>query len=409
MNYRKLFEQSFKSVVPSKDSKAIMKSVIERTERTDMEKTKRKGIRKPFVAAAAAAAAVALGVTGAAAAGIINFNGIFGNEIKTEIEDSYLLMGRTENIEAYVSDEDYNVNLLGVTGGNDVAIMSIEISRKDGKPVTDYFVNKNDDSTMTGIISTEYKRDNPEAEKRQSCKVWVNEEGNIAVNIELAVKFDYIEDISLAGKNITIDGNGFYPAKDFYDYIEEIGAKYQIDGNGAAECVQYEDGTPADVSSVASLPLEWGISFDYYPSEKSSAKLFMREEDKNSTVTFRKKQMQYIDPEYPEIIEYGLEITDIQVGSTNAFIDIIEYNDKKAKFPAYSFPDNEICLITKGGEKIEMSSNGGVARANSEHEISREKLVYYSDSPELGGYSRLAIDVSEIAAISINGEVFELE
>ena len=56
-----------------------------------------------------------------------------------------------------------------------------------------------------------------------------------------------------------------------------------------------------------------------------------------------------------------------------------------------------------------MSSNGGVARANSEHEISREKLVYYSDSPELGGYSRLAIDVSEIAAISINGEVFELE
>ena len=42
MNYKKLFEQSFKDVVPSKDSKAIMKSVIERTERTDMEKTKRK-------------------------------------------------------------------------------------------------------------------------------------------------------------------------------------------------------------------------------------------------------------------------------------------------------------------------------------------------------------------------------
>ena len=409
MNYKKLFEQSFKDVVPSKDSKAIMKSVIERTERTDMENTKKKGIRKPFAAVAAAAAAVAVGVTGAAAAGIIDFNDIFGNEIKTEIEDSYLLMSRTENVEAYVSDEDYNVTLLGVTGGNDVAIMSIEISRKDGKPVTDYFVNKNDDSTMTGIISAECKWDNPDAERRQSCKVWVNEEGNISVNIELAVEFDYIEYTSLAGKNITVNGDGFYPAEDFYNYLDEIGAKYRVDGIGAVECVQYEDGTPADVSSVASLLIEWGISFDYYPSEKSSAKLLMKEEDKNSTVTFRKKQMHYIDPDYPEIIEYSLEITDIQVGSTNAFIDIIEYNDSKQKFPAYSFPDNEICLITKGGEKIEMSSNGGVARANSEHEISREKLVYYSDSPELGGYSRLAIDVSEIAAISINGEIFELE
>ncbi|MGN0657823.1 MAG: hypothetical protein ACI4KR_13625 [Ruminiclostridium sp.] len=409
MNYKKLFEQSFKSVVPSKDSKAIMKSVIERTERTDMENTKKKGVKKPFVAVAAAAAAVALGVTGAAAAGIIDFNEIFGNEIKTEIKDSYLLMSRTENVEAYVSDEDYNVTLLGVTGGNDVAIMSIEISRKDGKPVTDYFVNRNDDSTMTGIISAECKWDNPDAKKRQYSNEWINEDGNISVNIELAVEFDYIEDTSLAGKNITVNGNGFYPAKDFYDYLDEIGAKYQIDGIGAVECVQYEDGTPADVSSVASLPLEWGLSFDYYPSEKSSAKLFMKEEDKNSTVTFRQKQMYYIDPDYPEIIEYGLEITDIQVGSTNAFIDIIEYKDSKPTFPFYSFPDNEICLITKGGEKIEMSSNGGVARANSEQEISREKLVYYSESPEQGGRSRLAIDVSEIAAISINGEIFELE
>lgn len=132
------------------------------------------------------------------------------------------------------------------------------------------------------------------------------------------------------------------------------------------------------------------------------------ENDEHSLVTFKKKQMNYIDPNYPEIIEYSLEVMDIEIGSTSGFIDIIEYKDSKPEFPAYCFPNNEICLITKNGEKIMMNSNGGVASANAEHQISREKMIYSSESAEYGGYSRLAIDVDEIAAISINDEVFEL-
>lgn len=408
MNYKKLFEISFSNVVPPVDSRTIMSKVLERTEKMDNRIIKKKGIRKPFVAVIAAAATLALGVTGAAALGLISFNEAFGGEIKTEIEDPYVLMARTENVETYSSDEDYDVNLLGVTGGNDCAIISIEISRKDGKPVTDFFLSKTDDSDMSCIISAECNWDNPNTDKRQISRQWINEKGNIMVNIEFSAEFDYIDDTtSLAGKTITINGDSFYPADDFWDYFEVNELKYVY--YPSSEQIVTKDGTPVeDFPEINSLPLEWGLSFDYYPSEKSTVKLYMKDEDKNSLVTFKKKQMNYIDPNYPEIIEYSLEVMDIEIGSTSGFIDIIEYKDSKPEFPAHCFPNNEICLITKNGEKIMMNSNGGVASANAEHQISREKMIYSSESAEYGGYSRLAIDVDEIAAISINGQIFEL-
>lgn len=392
MNYKKLFEQSFKSVVPSKDSKAIMKSVIERTERTNMENTKKKGIRKPFVAVAAAAAAVALGITGAAAAGIIDFNEIFGNEIKTEIEDSYLLMSRTENVEAYTSDEDYNVTLLGVTGGNDVAIMSIEISRKDGKPVTDYFVNRNDNSTLFGFISAECNWENPDTDSRYYSSARINEAGNIVATAELSVEFDRLDDISLAGRKISITGNGFYPGEDLFNYIDEIGAERTDFG------ASYSDGTQADISSVASLPLEWSLSFDYYPSESSAQRLHIKEADKEKKITLKRKPIE------GEMIEYKVTVRNIELGCTRA---IVELREEKQEFP-FSFPDNTILLITRDGKEISADFSGGMSRSYEDYEISQQNLKYYSESSEQG-YIRLAVDVNEIAAISINGEIFELE
>ncbi|MGN0578214.1 MAG: hypothetical protein ACI4J4_06310 [Ruminiclostridium sp.] len=392
MNYKKLFEQSFSNIVPSKDSKAIMQSVIERTERTDMENTKKKGIRKPFAAVAAAAAAVALGVTGAAAAGIIDFNEIFGNEIKTEIENSYLLMSRTENVEAYASDQDYNVTLLGVTGGNDCAIASIEISRKDGKPVTDYFLNRNDNSTLFGFISAECNWENPDTDSRYYSSAQINEAGNIVATAELSVEFDQLDDISLAGRKISITGNGFYPGEDLFNYIDEIGAKRTDFG------ASYSDGTQADISSVASLPLEWSVSFDYYPSESSAQRLHIKEADKEKEITLKRK------PIDGETIEYKVTVRSIELGCTRA---VVELREEKQEFP-FSFPDNTILLITGDGKEISADFSGGMSRSYGDYEISQQNLKYYSESPEQG-YIRLAVDVSEIAAISINGEIFELE
>lgn len=406
MNYKKLFEESFSNVVPPIDSSTIKRKVLERMEKMETKKESIKGIRKPVAALAAAVATIAIGVTGAAAIGLISFNDIFGGEIKTEIEDSYVLMGRAENVKAYSSDDDYNISLLGVTGGYDCAIMSIEISRKDSKPIADFFTEESDDLDIVGLISTTVIGDSPDTRRRQSNNELINEKGNILVNVELSADYDLLEEsTSLAGETITVSGDCFYSGNEFYDYFNEN--KLTYDYNGAAVQIIYKDGTPADLSSIESLPLNWGISFDYYPSEKSSVKLSLKEEDKNSLVTFRKKQMNYIDPNYPEIIEYSLEVIDIEIGSTNGFIDIIEYKDSKQKFPAYCFPDNEIYLITKSGDKVGIHSNGGVAYANAEHHVSREKLDYCIKYPE-GESTRLAIDVSEIAAISINGEKFEL-
>lgn len=397
MNYKKLISQSFSKVVPSKNSEEIMKSVFERTEKMKAEKENKKTARKPFAAAIAAAAAITLGVTGAAAAGIISFNDIFGSKINAETEYSYLLMGRAENVKASASDEDYNVSLLGVTGGNDCAIMSIEISRRDGKPVTDYFLNRNDDSTLMGIISSECGWENPDADSRQYSYTQINEAGNILVSAELSVEFDHIEDTSLAGEKITVSGDSFYPSDDFFSYIDEIGAKRSDSG------ASYADGTPADLSSVVSLPLEWSISFDYFPSEKASEKLHIKENDLNRAVTLKRTKNYTVNPSSDEIEEYTVEVRDIEIGCTMGFIELKEYQESVSE----GFPQDEILLITKDGKEINTQFNGGLSYGYDGYAVSRNKLEYYSESAEQG-YCRFAVDVSEIAAISINGERFEL-
>ncbi len=397
MNYKKLISQSFSNVVPSKKSEEIMKSVFERTEKMRAEKENKKVTRKPFAAAIASAAAITLGVTGAAAAGIISFNDIFGGKINAETEKSYLLMGRAENVEASASDEDYNVSLLGVTGGNDCAIMSIEISRRDGKPVTDYFLNRNADSTLMGIISSECDWENSDADSRQYSYTQINEAGNILVSAELSVEFDHIDDTSLTGERITVSGDSFYPSDDFFSYIDEIGAKRSDSG------ASYSDGTPADLSSVVSLPLEWSVSFDYYPSEKASEKLHINDNDLNRAVTLKRTENYTVNPSSDEIEEYTVEVRDIEIGCTMGFIELKEYQEEVSE----GFPQDEILLITKDGKEINTQFNGGLAYGYDGYAVSRNKLEYYSENAEQG-YCRFAIDVSEIAAISINGERFEL-
>ncbi|MBQ8841342.1 MAG: hypothetical protein IJZ65_01770, partial [Ruminiclostridium sp.] len=71
-----------------------------------MENKKRKTMKKPLVAFCAVIAVLSLGVTAAAATGIIDFNNIFGRIIRTEDEVlGNSLIGNAENVEWTTSDE----------------------------------------------------------------------------------------------------------------------------------------------------------------------------------------------------------------------------------------------------------------------------------------------------------------
>ena len=85
------------------------------------------------------------------------------------------------------------------------------------------------------------------------------------------------------------------------------------------------------------------------------------------------------------------------------FIELKEYQESVSE----GFPQDEILLITKDGKEINTQFNGGLSYGYDGYAVSRNKLEYYSESAEQG-YCRFAVDVSEIAAISINGERFEL-
>ena len=136
MNYKKLLKTSFSQIIPPTDIESFEKSVLERTEK--MEKGKVKRFKKPLVAVAAASAALALGVTGAAAAGLINFGEIFGGHLKTDKDyTANELLTCGQNISWTVSDDDYAIEVKGIAGSERDVLISFEIVRKDGKPVSD--------------------------------------------------------------------------------------------------------------------------------------------------------------------------------------------------------------------------------------------------------------------------------
>lgn len=413
MNYGKIIKNSFSQVVPATDNDSFRNSIIERNMK--MEKKKTIKIQKPVIAVCSVLAALSLGVTGAAAAGIIDFNEIFGSRIRTENEElGSSLIGNADNLKWSVSDDDYVVNLKGVTGTSENLIAVIEIARADGTPVEDYFNNK-DLLAKTNLTSCTYVMkidgDYPDGKAGAGYDTYVNEKGNIEMSIELSGIYHNFE---IADKTVLIEGMGFYPASNLIDgKVPREKTAFMAYGDAEYRLTQEEQDY---LDEIAVLDLEWSIEFVYNPSEKSVDTLTAKDLSNTARVSSDIDKMTE-NPDgtysYEDVGKCELETVfdEISISSIGGKISgKMDVREGLTENTCY------VGLVDRKGTKVELIGNDGavsdvmvfVTSGTSESNRETGMLTFSFELEFHVNGSQTAVDLSEIGAISINGTIYEL-
>lgn len=313
---------------------------------------KRITLKRPAIIAAAAAAAMTVGVTAGAATGLFSFNDIFGSVSVTDDTFGDALLGAASNIKTTVSDDDYVVALKGVTGSPASLLASIEIYRADGQPINGLENARVDMAEVDFMNSDSF-----------SGGKWyydLNNEGTLNLDWEHRLDYDKLLDGELL-----VDGK-----VSLYGNVE-------LEYNG-------------DIT-----PLEWTLDFDYTPSEESLRVARAVDTDENCVLCCSESLS---DGRHSKL---ECDISDIVLTSTFGIFNGTVL-DTESIMPCHG-DDNDIKLIKSDGSEIkaQIASVGGDEDGNSFNFILR-----YSDS---GIYTdELAVDLTEIKALSINGTVYEL-
>ncbi len=138
----------FDNVTPVRSDDEIIADVLRKAENMNKQ-TKKFNIKKPVIAACAAVCILGAGVTAAAATGLIDFEAIFSRHIAAENDMvAGKLLANVDSVVTQVSDDNYNAELKAVISDSGTIIGCIELSRKDGMPVADSFVNPLPDLTQ---------------------------------------------------------------------------------------------------------------------------------------------------------------------------------------------------------------------------------------------------------------------
>lgn len=378
-----------------------------------MEKmtAKRKiSLKKPVIAIAAAITTAALCVTGAAAAGLFSFDDIFGNRIKAESPDlGEALMCSAENFTYSVSDDDYKIELNGISGSSQEIIANIEISRVDGAPVMDYFVNEYNPND--GIYGHEdnmvaYKPNYYEMRMDGTGKYKINDEGNI--EIVYVIGRPNIDSAPLSDEKIILHGAKIFPIDAYFDFLCE-------DNNAVAwfekgELKYYKNNTDniveIDTSPVHYLDLFWSAEFIYTPSEealKTISRSYFSEEDRLDC-----KAHLYDENHNKLDLDCTVKFIDMKLTSTNAVISFdIEY--KELENGDIPFPDIEKAyLVRKDGSRILMIMYSGEGANNAEYSFTYKYCSRYEEIEGGGVFmDHIAVDLTDAVGIDINGKLYE--
>lgn len=315
------------------------------------EKPKRMAFRKPAVIAAAAAVLMVGGVTAGAATGLFNFNEVF-HSVNAESEElGEKLLGEASNIRSTISDDDYVVELKGVTGSPSSLLANIEISRADGKPISGL--------NNTYIYLESVTLENDDSFSGGSYFSNINEQGNICIDWEHRLGYEKL----LAGE-LLMDGT------------------VSLSGN-----VDLQDGGEAKT-------LDWTMEFDYTPTEESLRTVKAADVSENCMLNV------YADLEETAHADCELDVNAITLTSTFGVLDAKLLNGDSVEYGLDN--TNDVRLIKNDGSEIMVWLFGYSGRVDGGIDFTME---YYAD----GSYiNTLAVDVSEIKAISINGTVYEL-
>lgn len=372
----------FSKVKPIRSDEEMLRGVLRKAE--EMKTTKNRiSIKKPIIVIAAVIAAAMLGVTGAAAAGIIEFDKIFGGYITAENEElGEKLLSVDNDFRCSVSDDDYVIELKGVTGSASEIIAKLEFKRTDGKPVIDYFVNG-------------YKPDqNISSADNVNCigmvgynQYTINESGNIDIDL------NFCASSPISGEILTAKGFGFYPSETLFDFIAENN-------------VPYENIPEADTSSIVYIPVEWSFSFGYFPTEK--ALIEIEAEELNTPVSLNATAY---TSDGSEDFTDEFTVNKINLTATRGYLTLITENPEYECYGISATNGNDISFIKKDGTEITAFISYSSTSANGTIECG----ILYSQEPvefDENGYIQpkmIAADISEFKDIEINGVIIPIE
>lgn len=385
---------------------------------------RKKSFRRIAVTVLCVCLAAVIGtITVAAATGIIDFKELFGKHIDLDNDElGSQLMAQATDVVYTVSDDDYQVSLKGITGDIGSLYAIIEITRVDGTPVTEHFLNTLDDTA-----NVKWLYDYCDA------SYWIggyegiiNDKGNLEFFLDIQNYFG-----TLDGMTISAGEENLVLANEFERYCEEIDAVYgeypdlygtptmgwwrdPTRGMSRDEVHEYEDHMlkkygfavgmeplsdeeldKIDVSSFMLLPLTWKISFTYHAPEISSVKLVCESQEEKAIF-------------YDEYGETEITVMRIEIGAAGGMVNYeyrIEPNREKMFIKPFS-EGNEICLIMSDGSSVPMlisSANGSYNGGDSATGTLR--LYFAGESDNTVRY----IDVSKGRTIYINGVEYKIK
>ena len=338
----------YNSITPESSNAEFLERVLRKAE--TMNDKKRSHNKKPLIIAAAAALTLCVGVSAAAATGLIDFNTIFGDAITAENEQlGAALIGDAANVRYSVSNADYVVSMNGVTGSSASLIASFEISRADGLPI-----GNKDTFLDVGFLSL----NNDEDFSGSRCSYEFNENGNIEITYEHQLSFDrMLDDDFLLSGAITMDGS------------------IRFGDNGRM------------------VDLDWQTDFAYTPSAHSLKSLDASVVGKPCTLNCG-----YFDDNEFMTVPCTIEV--LRLTSTGGAV--MAKLDRPELFVGLNH-DNTLRLIKTDGSEVIAAFSGGYA-SEADNTI-RYEISFYTDDTLC---HKLAVDLDEIAAISINGTVYDL-
>lgn len=307
--------------------------------------------KKPAVFSAAAAVLIVGGVTAGAATGIFNFNEIFSS---ISAEDDTLgeqLMGNADNIRTDISDDDYIITLNGVTGSPISLLANIKIARADGKPITKV------DSVYFDVQSIKLQNSNSFGGGGYFSAI--GQDGALSIDWTHSLSYDNL----LRGKVLT-------------DGTVSLGGNVSL-------CADNEI-----------VNVDWTIDFDYTPSEESIRTAKAVDVSENCSLKCYKVSDETEHPTVDCDI-YAMVLTDT--------VGVINCNMLSDEFVMpIAFGGNDIKLIKKDGTEIKVMLTSG---SGSEDDSINFIMTYYEDNTN---GKTLAVDVSDIEAVSINGTTYTI-
>lgn len=385
----------------------------------------KKRIKPGYAAVSVAAAALILGSVGSYAASSVTFRDIFSGYIHVadnELAES--LMGTVSGFEYKVSDADYAIRIIGVTGARDNIIGRAEIYRKDGKPVKDFFKNlpENDDSVYAPFS------ENLRVTHGGSRKTEFNEDGNLEIywNIDSSHR--------LSGKRIAFSGTDVFNYKLAEEFAEKNNCKLD-DVDGKLYLFESHNGdsfiqTDITLEEVAGLSLSWSFSFRYRQAALSVASKKCSDLKEHFTLTRTYSLFDFENDGGPSLEELDDEVicipSSMEFSSTGGTIKFTYSDDFdfdsyiSEKYPGKDvrprgFINNalpEMYLIRSDGTRVYMRmgniSSNGVLEGFTETCKVKGDIIYYD--PEITeGASQIYTDISDVTAAYINGVTYQLK